>query len=93
MAKKIIDVGKRATGAMVEVKRVLFTLAVRMEVIVSAPTIGRAELVDWVVLPSLCFQFHSPQLLMVSGIGLATILQQIQYPMISDLPAVGQNPL
>ncbi|KAK2606325.1 hypothetical protein QQS21_003256 [Conoideocrella luteorostrata] len=35
--------------------------------------------------------FQSPQLLMVSGIGPAAVLNQFEIPVISDLPGVGQN--
>lgn len=35
--------------------------------------------------------FHSPQLLMVSGIGPAQELKKFDIPMIHDLPGVGQN--
>jgi choline dehydrogenase len=36
-------------------------------------------------------QIHSPQLLILSGIGPATILQQYGIEVISDLPGVGVN--
>lgn len=35
--------------------------------------------------------FQSPQILMVSGIGPASILSQYDIPILSDLPGVGQN--
>ncbi|KAK3939410.1 alcohol oxidase [Diplogelasinospora grovesii] len=35
--------------------------------------------------------FHSPQLLMVSGVGPKAALQSLGIPVISDLPGVGQN--
>lgn len=35
--------------------------------------------------------FKSPQLLMLSGIGPASTLQQFDIPIVSDLPGVGQN--
>ncbi|MCJ1436763.1 hypothetical protein MMC27_006145 [Xylographa pallens] len=35
--------------------------------------------------------FHSPQLLMVSGIGSRTTLENYNIPVLSDLPGVGQN--
>lgn len=35
--------------------------------------------------------FHSPQLLMLSGIGPAQELQRINVPVVHDLPGVGQN--
>ncbi|KAL5372665.1 hypothetical protein DPSP01_013326 [Paraphaeosphaeria sporulosa] len=35
--------------------------------------------------------FHSPQLLMVSGIGPKATLDQLGIPVIADLPGVGQN--
>lgn len=35
--------------------------------------------------------FQSPQLLMVSGVGLASTLAQHNIPLVSDLPGVGQN--
>lgn len=36
-------------------------------------------------------QFHSPQLLMVSGIGPKATLDQFGIPVLSDLPGVGQD--
>ncbi|KAL6689976.1 GMC oxidoreductase-like protein [Trichoderma pleuroticola] len=35
--------------------------------------------------------FQSPQLLMVSGVGPAAVLQQHNIPVVADLPGVGQN--
>lgn len=35
--------------------------------------------------------FQSPQLLMVSGVGPANVLQNFTIPVLKDLPAVGQN--
>lgn len=35
--------------------------------------------------------FHSPQLLMLSGVGPEQTLQQYNIPVVKDLPGVGQN--
>lgn len=35
--------------------------------------------------------FQSPQLLMVSGVGPADVLQQHNIPVVANLPGVGQN--
>lgn len=37
------------------------------------------------------FQWHSPQLLMVSGVGPSPTLQQHGINVVADLPGVGQN--
>ncbi|GAB7355763.1 hypothetical protein MBLNU459_g6448t1 [Dothideomycetes sp. NU459] len=74
MAKKIVfDANKTATGVIVDVAGMTFSLNATKEVILSAGA------------------FQSPQMLMVSGVGPASMLAKYDIPVIADRAGVGQQ--
>ncbi|KAK0702310.1 hypothetical protein B0H67DRAFT_558610 [Lasiosphaeris hirsuta] len=70
--------------------KILFTSGKATGVSVSTGGAGYALTVAKEVILS-AGTFHSPQLLMVSGIGPQAKLQSLDIPVISNLPGVGQN--
>lgn len=93
-AKRILfDGNKTATGVVVEMQGIhptaQYALSARREIIVSAGAVRSSSSNR---LPSLDRpQFHSPQLLMVSGIGPRATLESLDIPIVTESEGVGQN--
>lgn len=91
-AKRILfDGNKRATGVMVATAGDSYLLSARKEVIVAAGVVSPCNRQSFLFRRLLEGQFKAPQLLMISGIGPATVLQGLQIPVLSDLAGVGQK--
>ena len=84
----IIDRNKKATGVLVSTNGYGYSLSASKEVILAC---GVVRLLRKALLILPFRQFKSPQLLMVSGIGPAPTLANLNIPVISDLSGVGQN--
>lgn len=92
-AKKILfDSNKKASGVVVEMQGVhpvaQYTLSARKEIIVSAGAVSLPICKSTTTEPR---QFHSPQLLMVSGIGPNDTLEDLGIPIVAESSGVGQN--
>lgn len=95
LAKKIMfETNKTATGVSVETAGMLYNLTATKEVIVSAGAVRMLEHVTqsqaYADLHPL-FQFQSPQMLMVSGIGSKDVLEKYGINVVVERPGVGQN--
>lgn len=89
LARKILfDANKQAIGVNVTTAGVSYVLKARKEVILSAGVV-RVHETKFCSCPCSQQQFHSPQILMLSGIGPKETLQQYSIPVVSDLQ-VGQ---
>ncbi len=92
LANKILfDSNKQATGVSVTTAGKDYMLSVRNEIILSAGPVSLFFTGGSVLYKAHMPQFRSPQMLMVSGIGPAAILESLGIPVLSDLKGVGQN--
>lgn len=97
LAKRVtFDSYGRANGIDVEMNTIManetYHLSARKEVILSAGVVSCATICKLQpILTRFNPQWHSPQLLMLSGIGPADTLQEHGIDVVSHLPGVGQN--
>ncbi|KAK6584736.1 hypothetical protein PZA11_002960 [Diplocarpon coronariae] len=79
---------KTTTGVNVSTAGYPYMIKARKEVILSAGAVRFPHTIrDW----RLTSKFHSPQLLIVSGVGPAETLGKYNISVVKDLPGVGQN--
>lgn len=90
LTKRVLFTNTVATGIEVDSGAGSYKIGVKKEVVVSAGVVSTIKTpIDIIRVDS--YQFRSPQLLMVSGIGSKATLTQNNIAVLADRPGVGQN--
>lgn len=90
----VFDGDNTATGLNITTMGVKpFTLTARKEVIICAGVVSSPtnSMLQFEFYEAKKHQWHSPQLLMVSGVGPRSVLEGLNIPVVSALEGVGQN--